>query len=757
MSRLQWILASTALAVGGLGAATSAMADDARAAAGAEASQVTEVIVTAQKREQKVQDVPLAITAFNEKILTAASVVNLTDLNGQVPNVKLEKVETFPNASAFSIRGLGFGDVESTFEPTVGLEVNGVYLARNIGAAQDLFDVGSVEVLRGPQGTLDGANTIGGVVALTSKKPTGRFDGEVQVTAGDRGRVEVRAAVDVPLVKDVLAARVSILDLNYDGYLHNTYNNTRMGGIDSLSERLTLVYTPTSKFDATLVVDHDTDHDGGFPNQNGTPALGSIAPAPDFLLAQAGYAANPNQKPYDVISSIPVPYNFSTTGVSAQMNYRFNFGTLTSVTGYREYDDYNVNEYGGAGDISFFGGPLAPFFTSARKQNHDQISQEVRFASPTGSRIDYVVGVYYLHQHYSLQNAEGGALFGVYPPNVYTTQFASQNDDSIAGFGQIDYHVTDRLTITAGGRYNYETKSFRNTPPGYFPTVFNYGADWRDFSPKGEISYKLTSDNLAYFLYSRGFRSGGFNGRAGSETTAGPYDAEHVDSFEIGSKNAFFDRRLVVNVDVFLAKYTNIQESVQRLNVVTHLDETIVANAGAATYKGVEAEAHAVLGGGFSVDGSVGYLDAHFDRFTADLNGPCKAGENTYFCGVNDYKNIPLPGAPHWSLSAAGTYRHELPFAIFTGNINAAYSSSQYTSLTPINVVAPGFSLRKANTKINATVSLATLDQKYNVSMWVKNLTDEHILNDRFTVGPLASPQSYQPPLTWGVTLGARF
>jgi iron complex outermembrane receptor protein len=754
MNRIQRLLAATALVAGG---AVHAGAVHAADSAPPSAGQVTEVIVTARKREERVQDVPAAITAFNAQTIKGASVLNLTDLDGKIPNVTLEAVATFPNASSFSIRGLGFGDVESTFEPTVGVEINGVYLARNVGATADLFDVDSISVLRGPQGTLDGANTIGGLVSMTTKKPTGKYDGEIQVTAGDHGRIEVRAAADAPIIKDVLSARLSVMDLNYNGYLHNTYNNTRMGGIDDLSERLTLVFTPSPRFDATLVVDHDRARDGGFPNLNGTPAVGSIAPAPDFLLALSGYPMNPNQKPYDVISTIPLPYDFSTIGASLQMNYKFNFGILTSVTGYREFDDYTVNDYGGAGLVSFFGSAPAPFFTSARTQDHDQFSEEVRLASPAGSRLDYVVGAYYLHQHYSLQNAEGGSLFGVFPPILQTTQFAHQDDDSVAGFGQFDFHANSRLTLTVGGRYSYEHKSFFNIPVGYYPVGFDYAASWNDFSPKGEISYKITEDSLAYFEYSRGYRSGGFNGRAGSETSAGPYAAEHVDAFELGLKNQFFDRRLVLNLDAFIEKYKNVQEEIQRLSAVTGLDETVVANAGAATYKGVEAEAHAVLGGGFSMDASAGYLDAHFDSFTANLNGACAPGEDPYFCGTNNYANIPLPNAPHWTLAAGGNYRHELPFAIFTANLNATYTSSQYTSLTPINVVAPWFSLRKANTIVNTTVSLASLDEKYSLSVWVKNLTDQHVLYDRFTVGPLSAPESFEPPLTFGVSLGAKF
>jgi len=756
MTRLHALVASTAISALGLGLATAAEAA-APAPADTSTSQVAEIIVTAQKREQRVQDVPLAITAFNARTLKNSTITNLTNLDGQIPNVTLEAVATFPNASSFSIRGLGFGDVESTFEPTVGEEVNGVYLARNVGATQDLFDVDSVEVRRGPQGTLDGGNTIGGVVALNTKKPTGNLDGEIELTGGDHGRLEVRAALDAPLIKDVLSARVSIMDLNYDGYLHNTYNNSRLGQIDSLSERLTLRYTPTDKFDATLVIDHDTDRDGGFPNINGTPAVGALGVAPDFLLAEAGYPENPNQKPYDVDAPYPLHYDFSTTGASATLNYRLGFGTITSVTGYREYDDNNVNEYGGAGNVDFYGF-TAPFFTSARIQNQNQISEELRIASPSGQHfIDYVAGLYYLHQHYDLQNAEAGALFGVYPANQYTTQYANQGDDAYAAFGQADVHFTSQLTLTLGGRYSYESKDFHNVPPGYYPTQYGYTADWSDFSPKAVLSYKFTPDIMGYAQYSRGFRSGGFNGRAGSETSAGPYAAEHVDSYEIGLKNELFDRRWVLNADVFMAKYNDIQEEIQRLSSITGLDETVVANAGAATYSGVEVESHAILGGGFSLDSSIGYLDGHFDSFTANLNGACSTGEDPYFCGVNNYKNIPLPNVPHWTISSAINYRHELPFGVFTGNLNATYTSSQYTSLTPIDVVDPWFTLRKANTIVNATVALATPDEKYRVSLWVKNLTDQHVLYSRFTVGPLSAPESFEPPLTWGVSLSGKF
>ena len=277
MSRLQLLTTvSTAVAFTGLSLAWAPLAFAAEASAGdTSTGQVAEVIVTAQKRAERLQDVPLAVTAYGVQQLQAATVTNITNLDGMIPNVTLETVATFPNASAFSIRGLGFGDVE--IDLRADRRRGG---QRRLSVAQRRGDAGFVrhrpiEVRRGPQGTLDGGNTIGGVVALTTKKPTGRFDGEFEITGGDRGRLEVRAAVDAPLIKDVLSMRVSIMDLNYHGYLHNEADNATLGSINSLSERLTLLFTPSPNFDATLVVDHDHDHDGGFPNLNGTPPVGS--------------------------------------------------------------------------------------------------------------------------------------------------------------------------------------------------------------------------------------------------------------------------------------------------------------------------------------------------------------------------------------------------------------------------------------------------------------------------------------------------
>ncbi|HKD22354.1 MAG TPA: TonB-dependent receptor, partial [Rhizomicrobium sp.] len=457
-----------------------------------------EVVVTAQKRTQKLQDVPLAVSAFSDQQLADAAARNLTDLSSKAPNVVLEVVGAYPYAGAFFIRGLGFADVESTYEPAVGTEVNGVYLARNSGATTDFFDISSVEILRGPQGTLYGRNTIGGVVSVTTKKPTGAFDGELMVTGGDRDRFETRGAVDFPITDD-LAGRVSFLTRNYDGYWTNDYTGQKLGAIRAFSGRATFVWNPTANFDATLTLDGDRERDTGPGFTN--------ASLPSQLLSILGFPASTGPK-FHVNEDGPLFMNFEDYGASLEANWHLGFGTVTSVTGLRTFTDY---------DGSDFDSSPIPFFHAVRDQTHHQLSEELRLASDPGGPVDYVAGLFYMHQRYHLTNNESGLIFG----GITVPEIAGQANDAYAAFGQVDWHVIDKLTLTAGGRYSYETKDF-TIQPLFFPVSETFHHNWGNFSPKVGASYAWTPDFMTYVQWQKGFRSGGYDGRAGSFDTAGP-------------------------------------------------------------------------------------------------------------------------------------------------------------------------------------------------------------------------------------------
>jgi len=748
MSHVRSALLASVSAVAFIGVASPAWAAPPPPESPTAPAQLSEIIVTAEKREERLQEVPLAVTAFDARILQATKVVDLTDLSSKSPNVVLNAVPTFPNSSSFSIRGLAYGDVESSFEPTVGVEVDGVYLARNEGATQDIFDLASVQILRGPQGTLYGRNTIGGVVSVTTKRPSGAFGGEVEGTVGDHGRGEFRGAIEAPLIKDVLSARLVVMDLNYGGYLHDLTDGRTLGKIDSWTERLTLQFTPTPKFDAALIVDNTTDHDDGAPNKAATPAVGSLPPgAPDFLVALLfGLPAVPTDGPWDVRYSGPIFYNFNTTGVTLNANWDVGVGKLTAITGYRRYDDHNINEYTGNGVIQVLG--------AERLQNQHQFSQEIRFASPSDGFLTYVIGGYYLHQYYQIANR----YFGIFSPPTNKTQHAMQGDDALAAFGQADFHLTSRLTLTAGGRYSYESKDFTNQPLGT-PLFYNYKANWTDFSPKFGIKYDFSHDVMAYVQYSRGFRSGGFNGRAGSPTSAGPYAAEHVGSYEAGFKSELFDHRLRLNADVFDSKYSNIQEDVQNLVPGTLIEETVVRNAASATIYGVEAEAHAIFGWGFSADASLGYLHAKFDSFPANLYGPCgvpPAAPQGIFCGAQDYSILPFPEAPRWNGSLTLNFEHPTSLGTFEAYGTAVYTDSYETSLNALEV-SSNFSRRPAATIFNGGISVTTPNRRYRISLWGKNLFNKAVLYNDYAIGQVSALESFEPPRTWGVDLSVKF
>ena len=265
--------------------------------------------------------------------------------------------------------------------------------------------------------------------------------------------------------------------------------------------------------------------------------------------------------------------------------------------------------------------------TVHRDETHDQFSQELRLASNTDGPLTYVVGAYYMTQEYDIATGQFGTVFG--SPTAGSTIYTQQKADSWAVFGQADYEVLPGLTVTAGGRYSKEEKTF-TTQPLFYPNAETFEASFDDFSPKVGVSYKWSDTLMTYAQYSRGFRAGGFNGRAGSFLAVGPYDSETVDSYEVGVKSDLFDRRLRLNAAVFTSDYQDMQQSVQQLIPGTLINQTLVANVGAATISGFEAEATALLTDVFTISASVGYLDASYDEFMADLGDGLGVIDRTY-------------------------------------------------------------------------------------------------------------------------------
>ncbi len=718
----RWLYCGAALAAIG---ASPVMAQETAGSEGPAAA-VEDIVVTAQRREQRLQDVPLAVSAFSMESLEDGKVESLLNLDGKVPNVVLAPVGAYPFASAFYIRGLGYADVESSFEPSVGVELDGVYLSRNVGAVQDFFDIGGVTILRGPQGTLYGRNTIGGVVSVQSRRPSFDFGARAQATFGSNGRQELRAGVEGALIEDKLAGKFSFLTKTYDGYIKN-YDGRDMGAQDVTSMRGALLWTPTASFDATLIVDYTKDKGTGTAFEN--------ASLPSMVLPGFGEPADTDGDPFLSHVGDDIFSDLEALGVTLNANWDLGPVKLTSITGYRKTDTEVLSD---------FDGTPTPFMTVHRDETHDQFSQELRLASNTDGPLTYVVGAYYMTQEYDIATGQFGTVFG--SPTAGSTIYTQQKADSWAVFGQADYEVLPGLTVTAGGRYSKEEKTF-TTQPLFYPNAETFEASFDDFSPKVGVSYKWSDTLMTYAQYSRGFRAGGFNGRAGSFLAVGPYDSETVDSYEVGVKSDLFDRRLRLNAAVFTSDYQDMQQSVQQLIPGTLINQTLVANVGAATISGFEAEATALLTDVFTISASVGYLDASYDEFMADL------GDGL---GVIDRTYLPMPYAPKWSNSVTFNYKDDFDFGRVTAQASVRHMTDMYTSFSTLNATTD-LTMRQSNTVVDGSLSLELPDGRWRVSLWGKNLTDELVINNTFGVGNLLASRVYQPPREIGVDLSLTF
>ncbi|HAD83501.1 MAG TPA: hypothetical protein DCG71_01495 [Brevundimonas sp.] len=718
----RWLYCGAALAAIG---ASPVMAQETAGSEGPAAA-VEDIVVTAQRREQRLQDVPLAVSAFSMESLEDGKVESLLNLDGKVPNVVLAPVGAYPFASAFYIRGLGYADVESSFEPSVGVELDGVYLSRNVGAVQDFFDIGGVTILRGPQGTLYGRNTIGGVVSVQSRRPSFDFGARAQATFGSNGRQELRAGAEGALIEDQLAGKFSFLTKTYDGYIKN-YDGRDMGAQDVTSMRGALLWTPTASFDATLIVDYTKDKGTGTAFEN--------ASLPSMVLPGFGEPADTDGDPFLSHVGDDIFSDLEALGVTLNANWDLGPVKLTSITGYRKTDTEVLSD---------FDGTPTPFMTVHRDETHDQFSQELRLASNTDGPLTYVVGAYYMTQEYDIATGQFGTVFG--SPTAGSTIYTQQKADSWAVFGQADYEVLPGLTVTAGGRYSKEEKTF-TTQPLFYPNAETFEASFDDFSPKVGVSYKWSDTLMTYAQYSRGFRAGGFNGRAGSFLAVGPYDSETVDSYEVGVKSDLFNRRLRLNAAVFTSDYQDMQQSVQQLIPGTLINQTLVANVGAATISGFEAEATALLTDIFTISASVGYLDASYDEFMADL------GDGL---GVIDRTYLPMPYAPKWSNSVTFNYKDDFDFGRVTAQASVRHMTDMYTSFSTLNATTD-LTMRQSNTVVDGSLSLELPDGRWRVSLWGKNLTDELVINNTFGVGNLLASRVYQPPREIGVDLSLTF
>lgn len=560
-----------------------------------------EIIVTAEKREESLQKVPVSITAMTGEALAATGISNVEDLQFFVPGVSI----TNDSMAIINIRGIGTSAFGVATDPSTTVHYDGVYIARPTTSYQDLFDVERIEVLRGPQGVLFGRNSAGGTLNIISKMPTADLSGTLGLTLGNYGKRTLSGTIAGPL-SDRAGLRVTLLGNERDGIYRDAVTRRRYQNEGNLAGRLTLALDPADNLEIVLRADASRDRETGYPSIRGSYP-------PGFAAAGATIPTRRNEIALDTVPR----YDVDAWGVSSTVSFDAGPVKLKSISALRKSKVAQVLDVD-ATDLFLRN---IEFFERSRS-----ITQELQLMNIGDGKLRWILGAFYL-------NEKGSDEIRILEPGRRLAIPESNTTNAFAVFGQASYELVDRLKVTAGLRYSYEKKDFAYRVLSNSAQVDSAqpSASWTAWTPKFGVDYELSDDIMAYASATRGFKSGGFQLGDGK-----PFLPEYLWSYEIGLKSTLLDRRLRANLSAFYYDYTNLQV-VQYINGVAS-----TTNAGQATIKGFEAEIMARPTERFTLTSTLAWLDARYD---------------VYFDQGNSLKGNRLPNAPKWNITLGGEYK----------------------------------------------------------------------------------------------------
>ncbi len=745
-ARLAMLLATVASP---MAFAAPALAQDASATT---ANSDEEIVVTARRTEEQLQDVPGAVSAFNQNRLDQLGVTNPVGLQGLVPNMNIVEGRGSSNATNIFIRGIGQPDALQTFDPAVGFYVDGVYYSRIRGTEMELFDLNRVEVLRGPQGTLYGKNTIGGAMQLITTQPTQDPHYSLQAMTGTYGLLEGRVGISGPIT-DHIAAGVNFFGVSRDGYVTNPNTGEDYNDRNAWGGRFQTVWDVSPSFTVSGSIDYQEEHNHLTMGQAtntittilGVPLVVVPSPVPEFDFHATPTPGLPNQ-------SDLTHYGYA---LHADWNVNDNL-TLRSITAYRNlrYADYV--------DIDATQVETGDVFVHVWQ---DQLSQEFQ-ANWNSEHWNTVGGVFYMDEVVSShQEAFAddflGAAFG--NPTFLRTIDDDLNTISLAGYVNSTYRVTDRFNITGGVRYTDERKDYNRTTSTFSsnplftanPAAGSPMDDthtWHNWSGLISADYHLSDNMMVYGRVSQGFKSGGFNGRANNAGEDAPYDPETVTSYEAGAKTSWLDNRLIANLSVFYNDYRDFQARVSGItNDIPPIISLTVLNAGKLTIPGAELELHYNPINPLHLDAEIGYLDAAYDEFN-----------DARFTGFGGSRAFQTPAfAPRWTARVGGSYRFELPLGSLTVAADANYRTRMALAVdnTPVNSAAqlPGM-FQDAYWLYNASLTWDVND-RFSIAVQGRNLGDEVYRTDAqefSSVGQIRTAY-YGAPSTVNLVVTAKY
>ena len=758
---------------------------------------IEEIVVTARKREESSQDVPVAITALSAE-LESASIRNLTDLNGYSPNLIISEDGSRGGGGAnINIRGISPTRTDdNSFDAPIAVVIDDVFLGSLAGQVMENFDLERVEVLRGPQGTLFGKNTVGGVINVIRSRPTGELGARFKVTAGEDGQQELRAVVNTGLTED-LSLKLFATDISYDGARKNRTNGNKFGDRDYQNLGATFLWEPNDKFEALFTAEIFRDEgtlDYFHTNYNAAPGVlappppladGTPSPEQDFSggfvtctvfqqcrdsLDTPSYAENDKDN----------DFKLDTDAFTLKMVYDINENlSLTSVTSHRELDEYRFYDY----DAS-----AHPFITIERWNEYEQTSQEFRLDGQFNN-VTFTAGLYYFNNEFTQDWVTGdgfwafvgGGFGGLSDPNVWgacvagalgalscdpgissvpagedVTQvlYETQETTSYAAFAQMDWSITEDWILTAGLRYTYEEKDFvagqaylsnverqrlRVFPGGYA----DLDNDWNEISPKIGLTYVINDESMVYATYSEGFKSGGFFGvnQNISDFNRDQYDPEFANNIEVGYKSQHLDNRLRLNITYFRNEFEDKQESIVALDASTGTVASRFDNAANVLYKGFEVETQFVVNQYLRLFANYGYLDASYEEFETDIN------PNDNLNVVQDASFLTPRNAPENTLGLGGT----LSVPMGAGTLEVF---GKYTWIDEIEASLLNLNQSRVKSRDDVTATIGYYTNNWSVSVFGRNLTDERFevfqpIATLFAAGIVNRPRSFGVEFTY--------
>ncbi|HKP55585.1 MAG TPA: TonB-dependent receptor, partial [Polyangiales bacterium] len=715
-----------------------------------------EMVVTAQRFEQDVQKTPVTVSAFSTRSMEQRGVANLQDIGKFTPNLQLgptNRPAGGGSAYAAYIRGIGTGDFQFPTDPGVGLYVDDVYIARTMGG---LFstnaDIERIEVIKGPQGTLFGRNTIGGAINVLSAKPRlkGPATGSALVRLGDYGRRDFTLSVNGPLAENVVGAKLALASVHGDGYGERV-----LDGEDTNSEERFIArggFLIKFSDDVNLRVDADYSH------QDQTPPAGVMLAAamPSEMTAAkigkynmfAAPALNPGLGlPKDSVFDARwvSPGNYKTNALQPMYD-RYDIGGVSMRIQYNPIPEFNIKSISAArfvsSDIAVDGDQTPyPVQSSHTMLDDQQYSQELQFSGDVlDERLNYMVGLYLLHEtgDSTVDTQSYHGLFENEPMPVPqdagdTLARYGMSATSYAAFTQETLTIIDGLHLIAGARINRDEKSY------------DYGVDftqrmavqipqthaeqsWTSFTPKIGLDWSPVEPVMLFASFAQGFKSGGFSSSNNPMNPTPTYDPERVTAYEVGVKTHWFEgRRLMTNLTGFYNDYRDIQLTVQSVDPVTNANVRSTQNAGTSKIKGFEADIVGSPVRGLSLNGGVGYVDAKFDTLTpAAMMSRFMVGD-------------PLPQIPDWTINGGVQYGFPIGVGELTLRADIAYKGEQMLTAADPSSRQPGYTL------IAARISFVpdSLDG-LELALYGLNLTDARYYVYRATLAPTAQEVAIQ-------------